>query len=126
MIEPSKFGPIQLEDLKLYAEASGDFNPIHTELDAARAAGLPGIIAHGMLSAGVLADRAMQFMAPWSSDWKLSSFQTRFKGMVFLNDTLVITGAVKSITEDCLRLDLIAKNQRGEILSLATAEYSHP
>jgi acyl dehydratase len=31
-----------------YAEASGDHNPIHLDPDTARAAGLPGVILHGM------------------------------------------------------------------------------
>jgi acyl dehydratase len=36
-------------DLVKYAAASGDYNPIHFDHDAARAAGLPGIVAHGLL-----------------------------------------------------------------------------
>jgi acyl dehydratase len=31
-----------------YADASGDHNPIHLDPEAARAAGFPGVIAHGM------------------------------------------------------------------------------
>ena len=44
-----------------YAEASGDRNPIHTDPDAAKAAGLPGCILHGLctlaLAARDLVDR---------------------------------------------------------------------
>ncbi|GLY46852.1 MaoC/PaaZ C-terminal domain-containing protein [Lentzea sp. NBRC 102530] len=36
-----------------YADASGDHNPIHLDPAAARAAGFPGVIAHGMLTAGL-------------------------------------------------------------------------
>ena len=36
------------ETIRRYAEASGDHNPIHLDADAARAAGFPGVIAHGM------------------------------------------------------------------------------
>jgi len=122
-IEPTYFGPIKIEHLSRYASASGDFNKIHTDLDAAREVGLPGIIAHGMLSAGLLAERAVQFMKPWQEEWKLHSFQTRFKGMVFLEDTVGLSGAVKSVSEEGLRLDLVAKNQRGETVTTATAMY---
>ena len=42
--------PITRLQLIKYAGASGDFNPIHTIDAAAEEAGLPGIIAHGMLT----------------------------------------------------------------------------
>ncbi|MDJ0499104.1 MAG: MaoC/PaaZ C-terminal domain-containing protein [Acidimicrobiia bacterium] len=38
-------------DLVKYAAASGDYNPIHFDHDSARAAGLPGIVVHGLLMA---------------------------------------------------------------------------
>jgi acyl dehydratase len=37
-------------DLVRYAAASGDFNPVHYDHDAARNAGLPGIVVHGLLA----------------------------------------------------------------------------
>lgn len=42
--------PVARTDLALYAGASGDHNPIHIDIDAARAAGLGDVIGHGMLS----------------------------------------------------------------------------
>lgn len=51
---PSGFAPrtvsITRADLRRYAEASGDHNPIHLDDAAARALGLEGVIAHGMLT----------------------------------------------------------------------------
>lgn len=44
---------ITRETLVRYAGASGDFNPIHYRDDIATAAGLPGVIAHGMLTMGL-------------------------------------------------------------------------
>ncbi len=67
---------ITKEQLRAYADASGDHNSIHLDESAARKAGLPGIIAHGMLSAAFLADRAVGFMAG-QGKWKLDRFQTR-------------------------------------------------
>ena len=49
------FGPVTRTDLVRYAGASGDMNPIHHDEDFARASGLPSVMAHGMLSAGLLA-----------------------------------------------------------------------
>ncbi|MGN6445838.1 MaoC/PaaZ C-terminal domain-containing protein [Amnibacterium sp.] len=44
---------IDRDDLVRYAGASGDFNPIHYRDDVATAAGLPGVLAHGMLTMGL-------------------------------------------------------------------------
>jgi acyl dehydratase len=123
-IETMARGPITLEMLKLYAQASGDYNPIHTNEAAAKEAGLPGIIAHGMLSAGFLADRAVRFMKPWEKNWKCSGIQARFKAMTFLGDTISISGAVKSITPDMIRLELNAKNGKGELTTQAFVEFT--
>jgi len=41
---------LKREDLVRYAGASGDFNPIHYSDRMATALGLPGVIAHGMLT----------------------------------------------------------------------------
>lgn len=41
-------------DLVMYAGASGDFNPMHTDEVAAKEAGLPSVFGHGMLTAGLL------------------------------------------------------------------------
>ncbi|WP_375389401.1 MaoC/PaaZ C-terminal domain-containing protein [uncultured Amnibacterium sp.] len=45
--------PIDRDDLVRYAGASGDFNPIHYRDDVATAVGLPGVLAHGMLTMGL-------------------------------------------------------------------------
>jgi acyl dehydratase len=37
-----------------YADASGDHSPAHTDLDAARAAGFPDLILHGMCTVGLV------------------------------------------------------------------------
>lgn len=49
-------------DLRAYAEASGDDNPIHQDEEVALAVGLPGVIAHGMLTLA-LASRAVESWA---------------------------------------------------------------
>ncbi|MFB7252445.1 MaoC/PaaZ C-terminal domain-containing protein [Microbacterium sp. NPDC056234] len=41
------------ESLVRYAGASGDFNPIHYRDDVAESVGLPGVLAHGMLTMGI-------------------------------------------------------------------------
>ena len=50
-------------DLVRYAAASGDPNPIHQDEEVARSVGLPGVIAHGMLTMA-LAARAVEGWFP--------------------------------------------------------------
>jgi acyl dehydratase len=48
-------------DLLRYAEASGDSNPIHLDHDAARSAGLGGVVVHGLLMASWLASAVARY-----------------------------------------------------------------
>lgn len=67
------------DSLVRYAGASGDFNPIHYRDDTATAVGLPGVIAHGMLTMGV----AVQAVVDWLGDpGRVLDYQTRFTRMV--------------------------------------------
>lgn len=62
-------------DLAAYAAASGDPNPIHLDEAAARAAGLPGVVAHGMLTLAL----AGRVVTAWAgSDFALTALRTRF------------------------------------------------
>lgn len=84
-----------------YATASGDHNPIHLDEDAARAAGLPGTIVHGMLVMG-------QFEAAlrgWRPECRIETMQTRFLRPLAVGGGLRIEGRVAKIeTEAPLRL----------------------
>lgn len=55
---PSLLKSASRADLVRYAGATRDWNPIHWDHDAAVAAGLPGIIAHGLLMAAWVAQAA--------------------------------------------------------------------
>lgn len=125
-IEFTAFPQISQSQLNAYAQASGDMNPIHLDEKIAKSMGLPGIIAHGMLSAGILGERAQRAVRESSnySAFKLSRFQTRFKAMVFLGDNISVGGTVKEATDSKLVLDLQAKNQKDEVVTTATAEFT--
>jgi acyl dehydratase len=55
---------ISRDSLVRYAGASGDFNPIHYRDDFAQAVGLPGVLAHGMLTMGL----SVQPVVSWLQD----------------------------------------------------------
>ena len=125
VVESQSFGPITQEMLKSYAEASGDFNPIHLDEEVAKKAGLPGVIAHGMLIAAYIAERAEEFIAKENpgENYRWSEFQTRFKAMTFLGDSPSVGGTVKRRTPEELVLDLQARNQKGEITTTGVAKF---
>ena len=63
------------DNLVRYAGASGDFNPIHYRDDVAQAVGLPGVLAHGMLTMGV----ALQPVVDALGDpGRVADYQVRF------------------------------------------------
>ena len=87
--------PVDRMRLIKYAGASGDFNPIHLIDDAAENAGLPGIIAHGMLTVATMA----LLFSPYLEHGYVKSFSSRFSGMVFLGDVLRVGGRVTGAQE---------------------------
>lgn len=95
-------GPISRTQIVRYAGAGGDFNPIHHDEAFARAAGYPGVFAHGMLTAGILGGH----VADWLGGAQLRRFSTRFVGQVWPGDELVLGGAVDALefTSQGLRL----------------------
>jgi len=67
--------PLTRDSLVRYAGASGDFNPIHYRDDVAAAVGLPGVLAHGMLTMGF----AVQPVVDWAGDpGRVADYQVRF------------------------------------------------
>jgi acyl dehydratase len=116
-------------DLVRYAGASGDFNPIHWSDRTAVKVGLPGVIAHGMLTMA-LVGRAV---TGWAGDpGAVVEFGVRFTKPVVVPDddqgTEVEVGAkVKDVTGDGLaRLDIIATCQGEKVLAQARATVRVP
>lgn len=83
-------GPIDQADLVLYANASGDQNPIHINQNFAKKSGLPNVIAHGMLIMSYLGRLLTNFI-PQSS---IKNFTVQFSNMTHLNQQVICTGKV--------------------------------
>lgn len=99
------------EQIAAYAEASGDRNPIHLDDEFARAVGLPGVIAHGMLQMGLLTRVA-------GEPQRLRRLSCRFAEMVRPGDTVTFRAV-----ERAGRLELSAVNQDGQpVVARAHAE----
>ena len=85
------------EDVKEYADASGDQNPLHLDDDAAKAAGFPGVIAHGMYTMSHLAT----FIVRWAGDVSaLTRLRVQFRAPVFAGETIVARGKVTDVQTD--------------------------
>ncbi len=117
---------VTVEQIRQYAAASGDRNPIHLDDTFARAAGLPGIIAHGMLTMAF----ANQLVTDWLGDRSyLKRLQGRFAGMVLPGDELTCSGIVASRDEQHRRVvvHITVTNQRGEkVFTKGIAEAEFP
>lgn len=90
-----------------YAGASGDFNPIHYRDDIAQSVGLPGVLAHGMLTMGI----AVQPVVDWIGDpGRVRDYQVRFTRPVLVDATdgalVRVVAKVGAVDEAGARIDL--------------------
>lgn len=126
--------PITQEQLRRYAEASGDHNPIHLDEEAAHRVGLDSVIAHGMLSMAFLG----QFITSQIADTPeayLAQLKVRFANMVRLGDTLTCHGAVKDrkteanaegLKYEAITIQCWVQNQKGEKVTSGEAVIFFP
>ena len=110
-----EFPAITRHRLALYCGASGDHNPIHVDLDFAKAAGFPDVFSHGMLVMGYLGQALTDAVAPS----RIRSFSTRFAAITQLGAKLTCEGVVTELIEQSgekrAKLALTTKDQNGEI-----------
>ena len=87
---------VKREDVKAYADASGDQNPLHQDDNFARSVGFPGIIAHGMFT---MAHMAAAVVAWAGEPAAVVALSAQFRAPVFMEETIVAGGRVRSIEE---------------------------
>ncbi len=112
--------PLTRDSLVRYAGASGDFNAIHYRDDVASAVGLPGVLAHGMLTMGF----AVQPVIDWldARGW-VSDYQVRFTRPVIVDPQLgavvTVTATVGALDDAGARIDLTATYSDQTVLGKA-------
>lgn len=119
--------PLTRDSLVRYAGASGDFNPIHYRDDVARNVGLPGVLAHGMLTMGA----AVQPVVEWLGDSGLvRDYQVRFTRPVVVDPdigaVISITAKVGTIDDDGARIDLTVTYNEQTVLGRAQVRVALP
>ncbi|WP_460802086.1 MaoC/PaaZ C-terminal domain-containing protein [Microbacterium sp. GXF6406] len=105
------------ESLVRYAGASGDFNPIHYRDDVAAAVGLPGVLAHGMLTMGIASSVVVAALGDAS---KITDYGVRFTRPVVVDpetgaDVSVIA-KVGAVDDESVRIDLTVKAAETTVL----------
>ena len=96
------------DTLVRYAGASGDFNPIHYRDDVAQSVGLPGVLAHGMLTMGF----AVQPVVDWlgGDSGKVLDYQCKFTRPVPVDAAdgaeVAVVAKVGAVDDEGLRIDL--------------------
>ena len=95
------------ESLVRYAGASGDFNPIHYRDDVAASVGLPGVLAHGMLTMGIASSVVVAALDPQT---RILDYGVRFTNPVVVapetGADVHVVATVGAVDEESARIDL--------------------
>jgi acyl dehydratase len=124
---PTREFKITRDSLVRYAGASGDFNAIHYRDDVAQAVGLPGVLAHGMLTMGAAVQCVVDFLGDGG---KVLDYQVRFTKPVLVDAvtgaTLIVNATVVEIdeAEKIARIDLSATADGVVVLGKAQVRVS--
>ena len=124
---PTREFKITRDSLVRYAGASGDFNAIHYRDDVAKAVGLPGVLAHGMLTMGAAVQCVVDFLG---DSGKVLDYQVRFTKPVLVDAvtgaTLIVNATVVEIdeAEKIARIDLSATADGVVVLGKAQVRVS--
>ena len=103
-------------DIDRYAEASGDFNPVHVDPEFAAGSTFGSTIAHGMMVASTV---SQVLTAAFGSVWlETGELKVRFRAPIRPGDTTVSTGQVTSVKPEAGATRVICavavRNQDGE------------
>ena len=109
-------------DLVRYAGASGDFNPIHWSDRVATSVGLPGVIAHGMLTMALAGRLFTQHFGAGC----VRSLQTRFSGVALVGDVIEFAATLQQIEDGVAHYALRGATARGSEVMTGTARVTRP
>ncbi len=125
-LPPLVKGPITREMLKAYGPAAGDPNPIHVDEEFAKAAGYPGVFAHGMLSMGFLGE----FLVNAAGVGNVRKLRARFTRLTWPGDVVTCKGTVTAVRDDggvrLVDCDVWTETQTGEKKIVGSATLALP
>jgi len=114
------------DSLVRYAGASGDFNPIHYRDDVAESVGLPGVLAHGMLTMGL----AVQPVVEWlDGRGNILEYRVRFTRPVPVDAatgaTVTVVATIGEVNPEYTRIDLTVSSGGVTVLGKAQVRVSY-
>ena len=109
------FENITRTQIVMYAGASGDYNPVHSDTEfVTKVAGYPSVFAHGMLSMGLTG----KMLTNWVGDGTLTKYGVRFVKQVWPGDSLTAKATVTGLRQEggqhFVDLEVLTINQNGE------------
>lgn len=108
------------ESLARYAGASGDFNPIHYRDDIAAEVGLPGVLAHGMLTMGIAVGTLAEALGDTG---RVLEYGVRFTRPVVVDPAegadLHVSAKVGAVDDASARIDLTVTHAGTTVLGKA-------
>ena len=114
-LPPLALPPVTRETLANFAGASGDHNPIHIDVEFARKAGMPDVIAHGMLLMTWLG----RLVTNWVPQRDLREFGVRFTAITHVGEHITCTGRVaekeERDRERLVKIEVKTMNDAGEL-----------
>ena len=117
-VTPDKYLPHR------YAGASGDFNPIHIDVDFAKQVGLPSNILHGLYSMAQVARACTQ--AAGGDPRSLRRLSVQFRGMGFPEQEIRVSGSERETRDGTVIVDVVAEQGGNQIIRNAEAELRAP
>jgi 3-hydroxybutyryl-CoA dehydratase len=104
------------EDIQIFGDLSGDFNPLHFDEDWAKTTMFKGRIAHGLLSASFIST-AIGMKLPGPGTIYLGQ-SMKFMGPVRIGDTITAKVEVVGLNDEKQRVTLktICTNQKQEVV----------
>jgi 3-hydroxybutyryl-CoA dehydratase len=127
-ILPQLVTEVTQADINRYADASGDYNPIHIDEAFAAATPLKGTIAHGMLVLAYVCEMLVRaFGDAWDEEGRLSM---KFRSPARPGDTLTVSGQIDSLVEESGIVwgtcTLSCRNQADEVVASGDARVRIP
>ena len=117
-VTPDKYLPHR------YAGASGDFNPIHIDVEFAQSVGLPRNILHGLYSMAQVARACTQ--AAGGDPRSLRRLSVQFRGMGFPEQEITVSGSERETRDGTVIVDVVAEQGGNQIIRNAEAELRAP
>ena len=100
---------VQHDTIRSFAEMSGDFNPIHIDIDAAKRSGMSTVIAHGSIALNLLWESIERSFG--SASMPNFELDVRFRAPIYLDESVESGG---SRIENTNKYDVWILNQKGE------------